>query len=48
MNQIDTKSKASKIIDIIQPFITGCFAGMLGIMIVQPFDMLKISIQFHS
>lgn len=38
----------SKIMDIIQPFIIGGLSGMLATCIIQPVDMIKVTIQLKS
>lgn len=39
---------SSKILDAIQPFIIGGLSGMFATCIIQPVDMIKVSIQLKS
>lgn len=41
-------SSSSKILDIIQPFIIGGLSGMFATCIIQPVDMIKVTIQLKS
>lgn len=41
-------STQSKILDAIQPFIIGGLSGMLATCVIQPVDMIKVSIQIKS
>lgn len=43
-----TPSTQSKIFDIIQPFIIGGLSGMFATCIIQPVDMIKVTIQLKS
>ena len=43
-----SKSSFLKIIDAIQPFAIGGLSGMFATCIIQPFDMIKVSIQLKS
>jgi len=38
----------SKFLDVIQPFIIGGSSGMFATCIIQPVDMIKVSIQLKS
>jgi solute carrier family 25 oxoglutarate transporter 11 len=38
----------SKILDVIQPFVIGGLSGMFATCIIQPVDMIKVSIQLKS
>lgn len=38
----------SKFLDVIQPFVIGGTSGMLATCIIQPVDMIKVSIQLKS
>lgn len=42
------KSGTSKFLDAIQPFVIGGLSGMFATCIIQPMDMIKVSIQLKS
>ena len=42
------KSGMSKFMDTIQPFWIGGLSGMLATCVVQPVDMIKVTIQLQS
>ena len=42
------KSGTSKFLDTIQPFWIGGLSGMLATCVVQPVDMIKVTIQLQS
>lgn len=41
-------SGADKFLDAIQPFVIGGLSGMFATCIIQPIDMIKVSIQLKS
>ena len=41
-------SSFSKFLDVIQPFVIGGSSGMFATCIIQPIDMIKVSIQLKS
>lgn len=41
-------STGGKILDVIQPFVIGGLSGMFATCIIQPIDMIKVSIQLKS
>lgn len=41
-------STQSKVMDVIQPFIIGGLSGMFATCIIQPIDMIKVTIQLKS
>ena len=43
-----TNSSLSKFLDVIQPFVIGGTSGMFATCIIQPVDMIKVSIQLKS
>lgn len=45
---ISPKSSLDKVLDSIQPFVIGGLSGMLATCIIQPIDMIKVSIQLKS
>ena len=50
-NQSSTPTPSSgfsKVFDVIQPFIIGGSSGMFATCIIQPVDMIKVSIQLKS
>jgi solute carrier family 25 oxoglutarate transporter 11 len=42
------KSTSERILDTIQPFVIGGLSGMFATCIIQPIDMVKVSIQLKS
>lgn len=42
------KSSTDKFLDSIQPFLIGGLSGMFATCIIQPVDMIKVSIQLKS
>ena len=42
------KSSMDKFLDSIQPFVIGGFSGMFATCIIQPVDMIKVTIQLKS
>lgn len=42
------KPSSNKFLDAIQPFLIGGLSGMFATCIVQPVDMIKVSIQLKS
>jgi solute carrier family 25 oxoglutarate transporter 11 len=42
------KSSTDKFLDSIQPFLIGGFSGMFATCIIQPVDMIKVTIQLKS
>ena len=42
------KSGMTKFLDAIQPFWIGGLSGMLATCVVQPIDMIKVTIQLKS
>lgn len=42
------KSSTDKFLDSIQPFVIGGVSGMFATCIIQPVDMIKVSIQLKS
>lgn len=42
------KSSVDKFLDSIQPFVIGGLSGMFATCIIQPIDMIKVSIQLKS
>lgn len=44
----DTKSSTDKFLDSIQPFAIGGISGMFATCIIQPVDMIKVTIQLKS
>lgn len=42
------QNSGSKILDVIQPFVIGGVSGMFATCIIQPVDMIKVSIQLKS
>ena len=47
-SQPATKSSTDKFLDSIQPFVIGGLSGMFATCIIQPVDMIKVSIQLKS
>lgn len=43
-----TKSSTDKFLDSIQPFAIGGLSGMFATCIIQPVDMIKVTIQLKS
>jgi len=43
-----TKSSTDKFLDSIQPFVIGGLSGMFATCIIQPVDMIKVTIQLKS
>lgn len=43
-----SQSSSNKFLDAIQPFIIGGSSGMLATCIIQPVDMIKVTIQLKS
>lgn len=43
-----TPVSSNKFIDAIQPFVIGGLSGMFATCIIQPIDMIKVSIQLKS
>jgi solute carrier family 25 oxoglutarate transporter 11 len=41
-------SSTNKLLDSIQPFVIGGLSGMFATCIIQPVDMIKVSIQLKS
>lgn len=41
-------SSSDKILDAIQPFVIGGLSGMFATCIIQPVDMIKVTIQLKS
>lgn len=46
--QTPQKSTADKVLDRIQPFVIGGLSGMFATCIIQPIDMVKVTIQLKS
>jgi solute carrier family 25 oxoglutarate transporter 11 len=42
------KSSTDKFLDSIQPFVIGGLSGMFATCIIQPVDMIKVTIQLKS
>lgn len=42
------KSSSQKFFDAIQPFWIGGLSGMMATCVVQPIDMIKVTIQLQS
>ncbi len=42
------KSSTDKLLDSIQPFVIGGLSGMFATCIIQPVDMIKVTIQLKS
>lgn len=42
------KSATDKVLDAIQPFAIGGLSGMFATCVIQPVDMIKVSIQLKS
>lgn len=42
------KSTTDKFLDSIQPFVIGGVSGMFATCIIQPVDMIKVTIQLKS
>jgi solute carrier family 25 oxoglutarate transporter 11 len=42
------KSSMDKFLDSIQPFVIGGVSGMFATCIIQPVDMIKVTIQLKS
>ena len=42
------KSSMDKFLDSIQPFVIGGVSGMFATCLIQPVDMIKVSIQLKS
>lgn len=42
------KPSSNKFLDVIQPFVIGGLSGMFATCIVQPVDMIKVTIQLKS
>ena len=47
-SQSAAKSSTDKFLDSIQPFVIGGLSGMFATCIIQPVDMIKVSIQLKS
>ena len=45
---LTNRGKGSKFLDMIQPFVIGGLSGMYATCIIQPIDMIKVSIQLKS
>ena len=43
-----TQPKSNKFLDAIQPFVIGGASGMLATCVIQPVDMIKVTIQLKS
>lgn len=42
------KSSMDKFLDSIQPFVIGGVSGMFATCVIQPVDMIKVTIQLKS
>lgn len=47
-NQKVEKDSFTKFLDTIQPFWIGGFSGMFATCVIQPLDMIKVTIQLKS
>ena len=48
MTNPQEKSGLTKFFDTIQPFWIGGFSGMFATCVIQPIDMIKVTIQLKS